>query len=181
MKFHQFVALASLTFASHSVNAAPKPTKPMPAPKAAPAKCDITLEGTDMMQYQIDGKKVDSITVPLSCKEFVVTLNFTGKLPKGVMGHDFVLTATADAKAVADEASKLGPVPKGYLPDANDMKKAPFNKILAKGDLLLGADGPKTEKITISTKKLKADGKYTFFCTFPGHFAMMQGVLKVVK
>jgi azurin len=37
--------------------------------------------------------------------------------------------------------------------------------------------GGQTTSVTFSTAKLAKGGDYTFFCSFPGHFAMMKGKL----
>ncbi|WP_258391470.1 plastocyanin/azurin family copper-binding protein, partial [Stenotrophomonas maltophilia] len=35
--------------------------------------------------------------------------------------------------------------------------------------------GGKTTHVRFSTQGLQKGGDYTFFCSFPGHFAMMKG------
>ena len=35
-------------------------------------------------------------------------------------------------------------------------------------------------KVAFDPKKLKKDGKYTFLCSFPGHYAIMKGVVEVI-
>lgn len=169
------LVVASLFMSSLSVHAADKKAKAKDKKaEASAAECAITVEGTDQMQYQQAGKKLESITVPTNCPQhmFTVTLKHVGKLPKQVMGHNFVLTATSDAKAVNDEAVKLGPS-KDYLVD---MKVEPFkSKVLASATKLLA--GGESEDIKIDTSHLKKGADYTFFCTFPGHFTMMQGKL----
>jgi len=35
--------------------------------------------------------------------------------------------------------------------------------------------GGETARVRFSTKGLQKGGDYTFFCSFPGHFAMMKG------
>ena len=41
--------------------------------------------------------------------------------------------------------------------------------------------GCETDSVTFSPSKLAADGSYTYFCSFPGHSALMKGTLKLVK
>jgi azurin len=173
MKFHHFAVVLSLTFGAQYLSAQKAKPAAKPESKSA-AKCDLAIEGTDQMQYQIDGKAITSIDVPSACKVFTVTLKHVGKLPKQVMGHNFVVTASSNAETVNSEATKQGP-DKGYLPN---MAVEPFkSKVIATGDRLLG--GGESEEIRIDTKKLKKGGDYSYFCTFPGHFGMMKGKLNV--
>ena len=37
--------------------------------------------------------------------------------------------------------------------------------------------GGQSTSVTFSTAALRKGGDYTFFCSFPGHFAMMKGKL----
>ena len=41
--------------------------------------------------------------------------------------------------------------------------------------------GGASTKATFAGSKLKAGGDYTFFCSFPGHSALMKGKLVVTK
>lgn len=171
------LVLVSLFMNSLPINAAEKKAKEKkPAAEASAADCALIIEGTDQMQYQVGGKPLKTMTVPTNCPQhtFTVTLKHVGKLPKQVMGHNFVVSATSDAKSINDEAVKLGPS-KDYLVD---MKLEPFKtKVIATAMKLLA--GGESEDIKIDTSRLKKGGDYTFFCTFPGHFTMMQGKLEV--
>jgi azurin len=90
------------------------------------------------------------------------------------MGHNFVLTTAGDAEKVNSAAMAQGPA-KDYLPDMNI---EPFKtKVIALSHKLLS--GGDSEDVKIETKSLKKGGDYKFFCTFPGHFAMMSGKLIV--
>lgn len=64
-----------------------------------------------------------------------------------------------------------------YLPAADN----PL--VIAQGTKLLGGGPgePKEETLTLATKLLEVGGKYTYFCGFPGHAAMMRGELAVVE
>ncbi|MBP6218754.1 MAG: azurin [Oligoflexales bacterium] len=164
------------------VTAAPKTSAPASKPQAAPekaaagtssaAECSIVVEGTDSMQYQQNGKKLETITAPSNCPNnaFTVTLKHVGKLAKQIMGHNLVVTASGDAATINTEAMKLGPT-KNYLADVT---VEPFKtKVLATAMKLLG--GGESEDIKVDMTRFKKGGDYTFFCTFPGHFSMMQG------
>lgn len=126
------------------------------------AACEATLEANDAMQYS-----TKEITADASCKEFKLTLKHAGKLPKASMGHNFVLVKTADLPTVQGEAMKAGAA-KDYIPDD-------AQRIVAHTKLLGGGE---SDTITIDLSKLTKGGDYTYFCSFPGHSAIMKGVFK---
>jgi azurin len=55
------------------------------------AGCEAVVESNDAMQFN-----VKSIDVPKSCKKFSVTLKHVGKMPKTAMGHNIVVSTSAD-------------------------------------------------------------------------------------
>jgi len=148
-----------------------------PTASAAGASCTFNIYGTDSMMYMdaaTGGKKVDKITIPTACKtSFSVHLHHAGTLPLAAMGHNWLLVEAANLTTVSQEAMAAGPANK-YLP------KDPKH-ILAGSKLLLGggAGEPKEEIITFDPSLLKKGTAYTFFCSFPGHFAMMQGKVEL--
>lgn len=165
-----------------------KPAKKEKAEKAEKAEdtkrtdCEITLDSTDTMQFEINKKRVESITVSKSCETFIVKLKHIGKFKSSIMGHNFVLTKETDKASLVQELLKLGPA-KNYLP-TEDMDKEPFkSKVLAASTKLLGGDPKdvKSENIEIKTGRLEVGGKYIFFCSFPGHATSMQGKLIVTE
>jgi azurin len=129
----------------------------------ASPNCAIKLKGGDNMQF--DQK---SVTVSASCRTVTIELEHTGKLPVAAMGHNVVLTATADADAVARDGIRAGAAA-GYVP-AGD------NRVLATTKML---GGGQTDRISIPGNRLRAGGAYTFFCSFPGHSALMRGTVVV--
>src|SRR5690606_17040707 len=66
-------------------------------------ECSFTLNSNDAMQF--DQK---NITVSSACEEFTLNLVHTGKLPKNVMGHNWVVSKTDDLKAIASEGMTAG-------------------------------------------------------------------------
>lgn len=126
-------------------------------------ECSFTLNSNDAMQF--DQK---SITVNKSCKEFTLNLVHTGKLPKTVMGHNWVLTTTDDSKAVASEGMAAG-ADKDYI-KADDARVIAYTKLIGGGE---------STSVTFPVSKLTAGGAYTFFCSFPGHISLMQGTLSL--
>lgn len=144
----QWLGLALLAFASTPLLA---------------AECSTTIEGNDMMQFN-----TSSITVPASCTEFTVTLKHVGKLARNVMGHNWVLTKTADMQAVEADGIKAG-LDNNYLkPD--DARVIAHTKIIGGGE---------SASVTIDVAALKTGGPYSFFCSYPGHSGLMKGTLKV--
>ena len=128
------------------------------------AECAVDVQGTDQMTF--DTKE---IKVSKSCKTFTVNLKHVGKLPKNVMGHNWVLSKTADAQAIASEGMAAG-VDKDYL-------KADDARIIAHTKLIGGGE---TASVSFDVAKLAAGESYEFFCSFPGHVAMMKGTLALV-
>lgn len=133
------------------------------AAPAMAADCAITVEGNDQMQFN-----VKNIEVPKSCKNYTVTLKHVGKMPKSAMGHNMVLTATADATATAADGMKAGA--------AADYVKAGDTRVLAHSKVIGGGE---STTFVIDTAQLKAGTDYTYFCSFPGHSFIMKGALKL--
>ncbi|KIV74523.1 MULTISPECIES: azurin [Pseudomonadaceae] len=128
------------------------------------AECSVDVEATDQMTFN-----TKEIKVSKSCKSFTVNLKHVGKLPKNVMGHNWVLTKTADAQPVATEGMAAG-VDKDYL-------KADDARIIAHTKLIGGGE---SASVSFDVSKLAAGESYEFFCSFPGHVAMMKGNLALV-
>ena len=97
-----------------------------------------------------------------------LTFKNIGKIPKIAMGHNLVILKKGiSAIAFGQKALGAGANATNALPDS------------VKGDTitatkLLGPD--ESETITFTAPEA---GDYEYVCTFPGHFAMMRGVMKV--
>lgn len=125
--------------------------------------CSVTIDSNDAMQFA-----TKEVTVNKSCENFTVNLNHTGKLARNVMGHNWVLTKSDDVRAVAQEGMAAG-LNNHYLkPD--DARVIAFTEMIGGGE---------TTSVTFPVSKLSADESYTFFCSFPGHVAIMQGSLTI--
>ena len=111
---------------------------------------------------------VKSLQVPSSCKSFDITLKHVGKLPKAAMGHNVVITKTADMAAVAKDGISAGV--------SNDYLKPGDSRVLANSKLIGGGE---SDTLTLDVGKLAAGESYSFFCSFPGHASMMKGSLKL--
>ena len=136
---------------------------------AANLSCETTIVGKDNMQY--DKKE---IIVSKSCSKFTINFKYDGKLPKTAMGHNLVITKKSDMTAVGTAALQRGPQ-NDYSPAKEDKRV-----IAASSKLLGGGKGdPKEDTVVLDTSRLNSKEEYMFFCTFPGHVAIMQGKLKV--
>lgn len=124
--------------------------------------CDVALKSNDMLQF--DQKE---IVVSTDCEEVTLTLEHTGKLPRQQMGHNVVITETANFQAVAQAAAGAG-LENEYVVPGDD-------RVLAATTVIGG--GERTS-ITIDVSGWDKNGDYTFFCSFPGHFAVMNGLFK---
>lgn len=129
------------------------------------ADCSVEIAGNDAMQFD-----KASITVPQSCKQFTVKLKHSGKLPKNAMGHNWVLSKTSDMQGVASDGIAAG-LDKSYV-KAGDTRVIAHTKVIGGGE---------SDTISFAPSKLKAGESYTYFCSFPGHSAIMKGVLQLAK
>ncbi len=132
-------------------------------PTAVVKDCATEFEGTDAMQFS-----VSSIVVPASCKDFKITLKHTGKLPVTAMGHDVVITRKSDMEAVDADGRAAG-ADSGYV-KANDSRIIAHTKLIGGGE---------TTSVSFPVSKIQGDGPYEFFCSFPGHSALMKGEISV--
>ena len=148
--------------------AAPAETAAAPAEAAAPVEtaaaqageCAFNLESNDAMQY--NAKNID---VPASCAQFTIHLKHVGSMPVAAMGHNVVIAKAADAASVAADGAAVKP----------DHVKEGDARVIAKSNMIGGGE---STSVTFDVAKI-AEGGYNFFCTFPGHLAMMSGTLTV--
>jgi azurin len=143
--------------------AAATPSATGEKPAAVVTKCATTIEANDAMQYN-----VGAITVPASCSALKITLTHTGKMPVAAMGHDVVITKASDMQAVVTDGAAAG-LDAGYL-------KAGDARVIASTKLVGGGE---TTTVSVPVSKLRGDGPYVFFCSFPGHAAVMKGTIAV--
>lgn len=129
---------------------------------ALATSCTVNIEGNDAMAYN-----TKSIDVPKSCKEITLNLKHTGKLAKGVMGHNVVVAKEADQAGVLSDGSTAGMT-------ANWVKAAD-SRVVAHTSLVGGGESATTK---FKTADLDMKAKYVFFCSVPGHASMMKGVVK---
>lgn len=133
-----------------------------PTPATA-ADCAATVESTDAMQFT-----TRTLTVPAGCSRFTVTLRHTGKLPASTMGHNLVVARSADVAGVAADGMQAGA--------AHQFVKPGDARVIAASAVI---GGGASTSVTIPVERLQRGGAYAFFCSFPGHFAIMRGTLVV--
>ncbi|WP_341668268.1 azurin [Alcaligenes sp. SDU_A2] len=125
------------------------------------AACEVTIEGNDAMQFN-----QKQIVVDKTCKQFTIHLKHTGKIPKTAMGHNVVISKKADEKAVATDGMTAGL--------DNNYVKPNDSRVIAHTDVIGGGE---STSVTFDVAKLQAGEDYAFFCSFPGHWAVMTGKL----
>jgi azurin len=155
--------LAAASFVTGSVIADDKIAGAKAASKDdAKADIKIVITGNDTMKYDTEKFEVTTGQV------VALTLKNIGTLPVQAMGHNLViLKPGTDIPTFA--MAGMTNQPGGYLPKGGDFTKF----IIAKIKVL----GPKEEETIVF--KAGAPGDYPYICTFPGHFALMKGVMKV--
>jgi len=135
--------------------------KPAETKKADENVANIMITGNDLMQYHdANGNLLKEIKVKAGQK-VKLTLRHIGTLDKNVMGHNFVLLKPGVDMA---EFASLASTEKAndYIPTGSE-DFIVHTKIIGGGETTsIEFDAP-------------AVGTYTFLCSFPAHFAMMNG------
>lgn len=118
------------------------------------------------LKLSTKGEQLEYDTTVLTVKAGEkVTLTFTNA--SSGMPHNWVLVKPGTLEKVAQESLTAG-AEKGWL------AKGP--NVLANTKMV---DGKKSETIQFTAPATPGD--YPYVCTFPGHAALMKGVLKVTK
>lgn len=158
--------------AAESTTTMPPPAAPLtPTPTAASngksaavvTDCATEIEGNDAMQFN-----VGSIMVPASCAEFTVTLRHTGKMPVAGMGHNVVVSKATDVQQATAAGISAGP--------GNGYVKPDDPNVIAHTRMVGGGE---TTSVSFAVSKIQGSGPYEFFCSFPGHAAIMKGAISV--
>ena len=136
---------------------------PLAGASHAQDNCTINLQGSDAMQFD-----KQTVTVSSSCEEITVTLQHVGKLPVESMGHNVVISPTAFYQGAAQDGMQAGL--------DNDYVQPDDERVIAHTKMIGGGE---TASTTFPASKLEAGTPYTFFCSFPGHWAIMKGDLVV--
>ena len=124
------------------------------------AEVAVTITGNDQMQYDkkaFEVKAGDNVTL---------TFKNVGKLPVAAMGHNVVILIAGEEIAPFAMAA-ISAKDHDYIPQAM------LAKILVQTKLL----GPGEKDVVKFVAP--AAGEYKYLCTFPGHFAIMNGIMTV--
>lgn len=130
----------------------------------ASSECEVSIDANDMMKFS-----AETISVPATCKEVKLTLNHTGNLAAESMGHNVVITDTVNLQAVGTDGMSAG-LENNYV-KPNDERVYASTKVVGGGE---------STSITFSTEKMTKEGDYSFFCSFPGHWAIMKGKFQLI-
>lgn len=122
--------------------------------------CKVEIESDDRMLFNLP-----EIRIAADCTQVTLVLKHVGTRSSTAMGHNWVLTRTADYRPVAIAGARASR-DANYLP-ANDARVLAATRIIGGGE---------TTSITFATSTLVRGGDYTFFCSFPGHWSSMKGV-----
>jgi azurin len=128
------------------------------------SNCEIKIEGSDMMKYD-----VAEITLDTSCEKTKISLKHAGKLPINAMGHNVVIVEENNLNKITQQINFSLGAEKGYLPDSED--------IIFISAMVGGGD---TTELEMDMSKLDKTKSYVFFCSFPGHWALMRGKIKII-
>jgi len=142
--------------------AAPTPPPPPAAPVVAipDAEGIVRITGNDQMRYSATRIEVKA------GEKIKIELHNAGTLPKEAMGHNLIVL-------------KAGVEPSPFAAKALNAKATDYMPADAAADVIGGTKllGP-GEKALLELEPLAA-GTYPFVCTFPGHVALMNGLLVV--
>lgn len=130
---------------------------------ASAKTCELNITGNDQLQYDKTEMVIES-----DCDEVTVTLTHVGKLPVEQMGHNWALAKTENWKEVAQAGQGAG-LENDYLPPGDE-------RVIVQTGLVGGGE---STSVTFDVSKLEKGGEYTYFCSFPGHWAVMNGKLIV--
>ena len=126
-------------------------------------ECDVAIEATASMAFSSK-----EIIVNKNCKEVNLTLKNAGTMPKAVMGHNLVISKKSDMQAVLTDGNTAG-LGKNFVKEGDD-------RVIAHTAVIGGGE---SATIKFKTDKLNTKDAFAFFCSFPGHASVMNGVVKV--
>lgn len=119
---------------------------------------EFNLTGNDKMQFNLN------TIVANEGDQIKIHFRNIGKMPKNVLGHNFVLLK--EGVDIADFAAKaLKAKENDYIPASEKSNIIISSKMLGPGE---------SEIISF---KAPVKGKYKYICSFPGHYITMQGDL----
>ncbi len=156
--FPGYTKIAKTNHAAQIGLEAPKPAKPNPWAQGEPGR-EIIVEaalGLQFVQKQLSAKAGEKLTIRFKNPD--------------VVPHNWLLAKPGSLQKLGEKCNLMITDPQGmqkhYVPDSDD--------VIAYTDMT----NPKGE-FTIHLTAPKEKGDYPYLCTFPGHWMVMNGVLKV--
>ena len=125
--------------------------------------CKIEISGTDMMRYD-----TNEININNNCENFFITLKHSGKLPINAMGHNIVFLEKKNLQKIISKINMSHGIENGFIPE--------MEEVLFKSKMIGGGEETTFE---LDLNVFNKAGDYMFICSFPGHFALMQGNLNI--
>ncbi len=119
----------------------------------------IEITANDTMQFNSKAFEVKA------GEEVTMVFKNLGNLPKAAMGHNVVILKPGTSPTTFGMAA-ISAAANEYIPtdDANKALVIAHTKLLGPGE---------EDTITFTLEP----GEYPFFCSFPGHFGLMNGVI----
>jgi azurin len=156
--FPGYTKIAKTNHAAQIGLEAPKPTKPNPWANGEAGR-EIVIEaalGLQYVQKQLKAKAGEKLTIRFKNPD--------------VVPHNWLLAKPGTLQKIGDKCNLMISDPQGlakhYVPDSDD--------VIAYTDMT----NPKGE-FTIHLAAPKEKGDYPYLCTFPGHWMVMNGLMKV--
>ncbi len=125
--------------------------------------CKIDISGSDMMKFD-----TSEINIDKDCEKFIVKLKHSGKLPVNAMGHNIVIFESNNLQKIISRINMSHGIEKGFMPE--------MKEVLFKSKMIGGGEETILE---LDTNVFSGEKEYIFICSFPGHFALMKGNLKI--
>ncbi|MBL9179946.1 MAG: heme-binding domain-containing protein [Verrucomicrobiaceae bacterium] len=156
--FPGYTKIAKTNHAAQIGLEAPKPAKPNPWAKGEPGR-EIIVEaalGLQFVQKQLTAKAGEKLTIRFKNPD--------------VVPHNWLLAKPGSLQKLGNLANLMITDPQGmakhYVPDSDDVI-AYTDMTNPKGEFVIHLTAPKEK------------GEYPYLCTFPGHWMVMNGVMKV--
>tara|TARA_B100000579_G_scaffold397138_1_gene376473 strand:- start:773 stop:1222 length:450 start_codon:yes stop_codon:yes gene_type:complete len=130
---------------------------------AAQSAQKFSITGNDQMQFSVREFAVEA------GKAVEIEFKNIGKLPKIAMGHNLVILKKGISSiSFGGKAASAGANATNALPDSVKEDVLAYTKLLGPG-----------EKDIIKFTAPSEPGAYQFLCSFPGHYAIMRGIMTV--
>jgi len=161
------LALALSSFAC-ACNCGCKAKKEAAEGEKAPVEAVATASANEVVIKGDDTMKFDVSAIEIKAGEATkIVFKNVGKLPKAAMGHNLVILKP-DADINKFGMGAAGAAATEYIPQDEELKA-----MVVANTKVLGPGEEDTIEVTLEA------GEYPFICSFPGHFAMMKGVITV--